>query len=307
MVGRNLFLRRLPLLLAGALLACFGLAGAIAVAQPASAEALRAQFTALRAQDSGRLVDRPLYLRSADANGRMQGEVHALLDQPYDVLRRTLVRADAWCEILILHLNVKYCRATGAAPAELVAAMGRKTDQPLAEAFWLRASHRVAGDGDGYLQVSLQAPSGPMGMVDFQLALEAVPYTDRQSLLHLSYRYGYGTAARLAVQGYLGTLARDKVGFSVTGRDTDGRPVLVDGVRGMLERNTMRYYLAFEAYLGAAALPPAQRLDKSLRDWFDATERYARQLHEVEREPYLAMKAREAQRQASEPPPRSTP
>jgi hypothetical protein len=300
-------LRRWSLLLVRALLVCLGLTGASAWAQSPSAEALRAQFTALRAQDSGHLVDRPLYLRSTDASDRMQGEVHALVDQPYDLVRRTLVRPDAWCGILILHLNVKYCRATGGAPAELVAAMGRKTDQPLAEAFWLRAGYRVASDGDGYLLVSLQAPSGPMGMVDFQLTLEAVPYGDRQSLLHLSYAYGYGTAARLAVQAYLGTLARDKVGFSVVGRDADGRPVLVDGVRGMLERNTMRYYLAFEAYLGVAALPPAQRLDKSLRDWFDATERYARQLHEVERGPYLAMKAHEVQRQASEPPPRPIP
>jgi hypothetical protein len=64
----------------------------------------------------------------------------------------------------------------------------------------------------------------------------------------------------------------------------------------------MRYYLAIEAYLGVHGLPPPQQLRKSLEDWFSATERYALQLHEVERSAYLEMKLREAQRQQSEPP-----
>jgi len=39
----------------------------------------------------------------------------------------------------------------------------------------------------------------------------------------------------------------DKVGFSIVGQGADGQPTLVGGVRGMLERNTMRYYLAVDA------------------------------------------------------------
>jgi hypothetical protein len=68
-------------------------------------------------------------------------------------------------------------------------------------------------------------------------------------------------------------------------------------VRGMVERNTMRYYLAIEAYLGGLSAPPAQQLDKRLQAWFDATEKYPRQLHELDRSDYLDMKRREYRRQ----------
>jgi hypothetical protein len=68
-----------------------------------------------------------------------------------------------------------------------------------------------------------------------------------------------------------------------------------------VERNTMRYYLAIEAYLGATSAPPPEQQEKRLRDWFAATERYALQLHEIERDDYLAMKRHELQRQRSAP------
>jgi hypothetical protein len=113
----------------------------------------------------------------------------------------------------------------------------------------------------------------------------------------MSYAYGYGAAARLAMQAYLATAGRDKVGFSITGKGEDGKPIYIDGVRGVVERNTMRYYLAIEAYLGAMGGPAGERQEKRLRTWFDATERYARQLHEMERDEYLTMKRSEVQRQ----------
>ncbi len=58
------------------------------------------------------------------------------------------------------------------------------------------------------------------------------------------------------MQGYLATIGRDKVGFSIVGSRADGQPVYVHGTRGVIERNTMRYYVAIEAYLGTMALPP---------------------------------------------------
>jgi hypothetical protein len=287
--------------------ALLGVACSIGQAQPA-ADALRAEFATLQATEIGRVVDRPLYLRSSDSAERMQGEIHALVQQPYPDLRRELARPDSWCSILILHLNIKYCR-TVARPdqTELVAGMGRKVDQPLADAYWLRLSHRVDSADDDYFRVSLLAPSGPMGTTDYRIVVQAVPYSKRQTLLQLSYAYSFGASARLAMQIYLSSFAREKVGFSIVGRAADGQPVHVDGVRGVLERNTMRYYLAIESYLGAANLPPSQREQKSLQDWFDATERYARQLHELDRSLYLEMKERELRRQETERPPQIAP
>ena len=103
--------------------------------------------------------------------------------------------------------------------------------------------------------------------------------------------------AQIAMKAYLGTLGRNKVGFTVVGQTPEGQPQSVGGMRGVVERNTMRYYLAIESYLGALALAPSARAEKSFRDWFAATELFSRQLHEMEQSEYMAMKRKEYQRQ----------
>jgi hypothetical protein len=103
----------------------------------------------------------------------------------------------------------------------------------------------------------------------------------------------------MAMQGYLSTVGSGKVGFSVVDR-RGGQPVYVDNVRGVIERNTMRYYLAIDAYLGSLSAPPQERQERRLRDWFAATERYPRQLHEIDQADYLAMKRKEIQRQQAD-------
>ena len=105
---------------------------------------------------------------------------------------------------------------------------------------------------------------------------------------------------RVAMQAYLNTVGRNKVGFTVTGREADGAPRYIDGMRGVVERNTMRYYAAIEAYLGALSTPPQARVEKSMRDWFTAVEGYPRQLHEMERAEYLDMKRKEYSRQQAQ-------
>ena len=37
-------------------------------------------------------------------------------------------------------------------------------------------------------------------------------------------------------------------------------------------RNTMRYYLAIEAFLDSLSAPPQQRIDKRLNDWFSSSQ-----------------------------------
>ena len=103
--------------------------------------------------------------------------------------------------------------------------------------------------------------------------------------------------ARIAMRTYLATSGHGKVGFTMVGGENDGPPHYIGDVRGALERNIMRYYLAIDAYLGALATPAPQRFDDSLERWFTATERYAMQLHEVDHDAYVAMKRREYLRQ----------
>ena len=114
----------------------------------------------------------------------------------------------------------------------------------------------------------------------------------------MSYSYGYGAAARIAMQAYLATAGRDKIGFSITGKGDDGKPVYIDGVRGVVERNTMRYYLAIEAYLGALSATPCGSAREAAAGLVRSRpSAIPQQLHEIERDDYLKMKRNELQRQ----------
>ncbi len=281
---------------------CFG-AGDLH-AQPSTPDALRARFAAIRANNAGSLIERSVYLLSTEVSGRMSGDVYALVDHPYADVRSALADANHWCGILILHLNVKYCRAvTTGARQQVVTGVGRKFDQPLSDVYWAKFEFAMPSAGDGYLSIDLQAPAGPLNTKDYRFVVEAVPFAERQSLLHMTYAYSYGLAADWAMHAYLATIGHDKLGFSVVGRRADGRPVLVGGVRGVLERNALRYYLAIEAYVRAHALPASAQLSRSLDDWFAATERFALQLHEIDRDTYVEMKLREVRRQQTTDPP----
>lgn len=274
---------------------------ALAAVLPAHAQdgaALQARHAVLSQSLANNPFHRPLHLESNESPLALRGDVYAQVEQPFSVVAQALQGMDHWCDILILHLNVKHCHGSRPHSGDtLNLAVGRKSDQPLAEAFHFQFAYRVLAARPDYLQVALDSNAGPLGTSDYRIALEVVPLGAQRSFLHLSYSYAYGRAAQLAMQGYLATLGRDKVGFSVVGSKADGQPVYVGSTRGVIERNTMRYYLAVEAYLGALSAPPAQQLDKRLNDWHTSVERYPLQLHELERREYLEMKHKEVRRQ----------
>jgi hypothetical protein len=104
----------------------------------------------------------------------------------------------------------------------------------------------------------------------------------------------------MAMQTYLATAGRDKIGFTVTGRDAQGQPQYVRGERGSLERNVMRYYLALLAHCRERSGTPDERLQARLRSWFALTERHAAQLHEYGLDDYLREKQRDLAQMARE-------
>ncbi len=145
----------------------------------------------------------------------------------------------------------------------------------------------------------LDAATGPVGTRDYRIIVSAIPVDGGKTFLHLSYSYGYGMAGKIAMQAYLGTVGADKIGFTVTGRDAGGRPLYIGGMRGAVERNAMRYYLAIDAYLDSLAIPREQQVERRINAWFTATERFPRQLHEMDRGTYVSMKRSEYERQTT--------
>ena len=281
--------------MAAGLLAAFANAGN---AQGLPVDQLRAKHAELGNKLGHNQFRKPLYLDSSESPDGVKGNVYALIDHPFATAAAALNSPEDWCEILILHINTKYCRASrGDQGSILNMIVGTKQDRPLNLANRLEFVYRVAAQTPNYLQVTLNADQGPLGTRDYRIVFEAVAVDGGRTFIHVSYAYGFGTVGRLAMQAYLGTLGRSKVGFTVAGTQADGRPRHVGGMRGVVERNTMRYYLAIEAYLGALSTPAQARLEKRLRDWFAAAERYPRQLHEMERGEYLDMKRKEHLRQ----------
>lgn len=266
-----------------------------------AAAALQARYAELGGQLQNNPFKRPIVLRSAQDEGALSGDVYAVVDHPFETLQAGLQGAQPWCDVLILHLNVKRCRAEAGAKGRTVAiSVGKKVEQVLGDTHCVTFDYREPAARAAYKHVTLSADKGPLGTRDYRIDFEAVPLPGGRSFVHLRYSYSYGLAARLAMQGYFSTVASAKIGFSVIGRTPDGQPVHVGSVRGAVERNTMRYYLAVVAHLDALSAPAHDRLDRRLRGWFAATERYAPQLRETDEASYLEMKRREIRRQQAE-------
>lgn len=259
---------------------------------------LRAKYTELGKQLRNNQFHRARYLDSAESSHDLKGDIYAVVDYPFAAVNLALNNPAHWCDVLILHMNIKYCHASSNKAGTVLAVnLGRKYYQPLVDAFRLEFNYRGVITTPDYFALELNAENGPLSTHDYRIWIEATPVKDGRTFLHVTYAYAFGLTDRLAMQGYLATIGRNKVGFTVTGKLPNGHPTYIQGVRGVVERNTMRYYLAIDAYLAALTTPPKDQLEKRLQHWYNATDQYARQLHEVERDDYFKMKRREYRRQ----------
>jgi hypothetical protein len=263
---------------------------------------LQAKYAALGERLRHNPFQRALYLDSSESSGALKGDIYALIDYPFATVSAALDGPEEWCDVLILHINTKYCRAESDRFDTLMKVfIGKKYAQPLDDAYPIRFSYRAVALTPTYMEIRLAADKGPLSTRDYHIQLQAIPVENGRTFLHLGYSYAYGMVGRLAMKVYLATIGSDKVGFTVTGRESDGGPEYIGGMRGVAERNTMRYYLAIDAYLGAIAAPPSARLWKRLQSWFNGTEQYPRQLREVGRTAYIDMKRSEYLRQQALP------
>ena len=276
-----------------------------AAADPAHAPTelkMRASHAALSDQLQQNPFQRPLVLESSESRDLLAGRIHAVLDTPFARVQATLNDPRAWCDILSLHSNTKYCRAIGRPGAmSMLLYAGNKTPQPLASAVRMEMAFAVVADTPGLLAVTLRSDNGPLGTSDYRVSLAAIALPDGRTYIQLGYSTATNSVARLAMQAYLATAGRGKVGFTRTGLQPDGQAAYLGGARGAIERNTMRYYLAIDAYLASLQVAPALQFESRLQGWFGATELYPRQLYEMDRQAYVAMKRDEHLRQQAAP------
>lgn len=260
---------------------------------PADGAALHERHAALAPSLAQSPFGRPLVLASGPSSEKPSGDVYAVIDHGLEAVGTALGDPRNWCAMLLLQTNVKRCTPAGSGAGQrLKVAIARR--------------HADAGDAahevefrferearPGFVGVRLSADEGPMGTHGYRLRFEAVPIGSSTAFVHFAYAYETSLAARWAMSAYLSTAGRSKVGFTATGRDAQGQPLYVGGMQGVVERNTMRYFLAFESLLATLPVPPSSRAEQRLRHFHAALERYPVQLHELTLEDYLAMKRRE--------------
>lgn len=266
-----------------------------------SAAAMQSSYQRLSPKLQNNAYNRPLYLESKEMANELQGDIYALVTQPFHVVNGALNDPSGkpvnWCDVLILHLNIKYCRAgQDAQGSTLTLNIGRKMEQPLEDTHPVEFRYRVLASDKDYFATSLSAAQGPLSTRDYRIILEAIPADNNQTFIHLTYAYGFGMSGKMAMKGYLSTMGRDKIGFTPVGTRSDGKPEYIRGVRGVVERNAMRYYVAIDSYVNVASLPREDRFEKGLSTCIDTLDKYALQLHEVDRPTYLKMKRREYKR-----------
>ena len=76
------------------------------------------------------------------------------------------------------------------------------------------------------------------------------------------------------------------------------------GSLGAVERNALRYHLGMVAHLDtlsyAQSEPGSEQFERRIARWFELTERYPRQLHEMSEEEYFDLKRREHEDQKAQ-------
>lgn len=265
-------------------------------APTANATVLRDKYTELSDKLANNQFQRPLYIDSNESPSNLKGDIYAVVNYPYATVNTALNGPKNWCDVLILHLNVKFCqRHNDGDGAAIIVNLGKKTPEALPDTYRVAFKYHAEASQPDYFSVGMTAAEGPLNTSDYRIHLEAVSIDAGHTFLHLTYSYSYGFAGKVAMKAYLATVGSDKIGF--TRSSGSGKAGYVNGVRGVVERNTMRYYLAIDAYLSAMNAPASEQFEKRLQTWFSATERYPQQLHEVERSDYLEMKRDEYRRQ----------
>lgn len=232
----------------------------------------------------------PVYIDSDFRDNYTAGEVAALVQHDFATVAAGLTSAQRWCDIVLLHINVKGCDAKQGKINSLKLYVGRRHYQMPEEAHEMQYQFRQISTTHDYFQLSLAAASGPLGTSDYVIKLEVIPFNEESSFILFKYSYQFGFTARLAMNSYLATVGRNKVGFSTVSGPNVKEPVYVRGLQGIVERNAMRYFLAIRSVLDTLN---TQRWQSRVQRWVYLAKGFERQLQELNDDEYLKTKTKE--------------
>jgi len=252
------------------------------------------KYQQIKDQLANSIFGEPILLHSKTGSDYAQGEVYVLLASPFSALRSSLSQTSKWCELTILHVNIKTCTYQHNA---LQLYVGRKHYETPDQAFPLQYRFESPTNSKQQLHVKLTAPEGPFGTSDYLISLNAIPIDAQHSFVHFKYRYQFGFVAKMAMQTYLATLGSNKIGFTILGADENGEAIYVKGLQGVIERNVMRYIFAIQTLLENQTADGEDRYLAQLLRWHTYIQQHPRQLLELSNEEYVSNKQRERKNQ----------
>ncbi len=242
----------------------------------------------------------PLVVESLEKDERVQVDVYGVFDYSFNSVVSALTVPADWCDIVSLHPNIKACTYREL-PGNWMLAFypGSKVYQPPDDSRKVIYRFRIAAQQQGYLDITLDADKGPYGTKNHKMRFEALPLEGGKTFVHVSYAYSDSAALRLAAKIYFATIARSKVGFTVTGTDGKGNSVYIGGPRGALERSAVRYYFAIQSFMNTLRYPAESRFSIRISTWHDLTSRHRRQLFDLNKQDYLTFKTAEQKNQVT--------
>jgi len=239
----------------------------------------------------------PFYLESSMSQNASQVDIYGTIKYPFDIVENELQLPTNWSDIVLLHSNVRACTYKKVSDKWLLTLYHvKKFQDPLEDADQMKFEYRVMQQ-PGFFAISLAAPEGPFSTKDHQIGLEVLPLDEGRTFIHLRYSLRYSPLGYFLMKTYFSIFGGGRIGFSVIGTDRDGNPVYVGGLRGAIESDVVRYYLAILAYMDTLKIPIEQRFEKRMSQWYDLTVRYKRQLFKMEKEEYLTHKRQDQKSQ----------
>lgn len=240
----------------------------------------------------------PFYLESSVSKNASGVDIYGTIEYPFDIVKNELQLPTNWCDILLLHINVRACTYKQVNETWLLTIYNvNKSSDTLEEADQLEFEYHIIAQQPGFLDIALAAREGPFSTKDHRFELEAVSLDDGRTFIHLRYSFSYSSLGYFLMKSYFLIIDRGRIGFSITGADSEGNAVYVSGLRGKIERDVALYYLGIPAYMDTLNIPVKERFEKRVSQWYDLTAQYKRQLFEMEKEGYLTYKRRDRESQ----------
>jgi hypothetical protein len=236
----------------------------------------------------------PFYITSSANKNASHVDIYGIVKYPFKMVQNEFLVPTNWCNIVLPHLDVRACTYKKVNDTWLLNIYNvDKFSEPLEDAYKMKFIYRISKLQPAYFDIALIAREGTAHTKDHRFELEAIPLKKNITFIHLHYSFEYSAFGYFLMKIFGGA----KIGFSITGTDSNGNPVYVSGLRGSAERTVVCYYLAIIAYLDTVDIPAGQRYEKQISRWYDLASRYKKQLIETDKEKYFTSKIQDRKSQ----------